>query len=88
MAKYVNLAVKNGLKNPRKNRVLVLEDLDFLWDRPELKEMVQLWEQNLSVSEISEHFERDGDEILVALIHLGREGKLKGRKGGLFGGYS
>lgn len=69
----------------RKKRVIVCEDLNFLWDEPELEEMAQIWEQGWSPNYMGEYFGRDPDEVIFALIHLGREGKISNRKGGLFG---
>ncbi|EIJ79151.1 hypothetical protein PB1_16379 [Bacillus methanolicus PB1] len=72
-------------KSPRKNRTIVLEDLDFVWDSWELQEMVQMWQKGVPVAKIGEHFQRDPDEVLLALIHLAREDKIDRRKGGLKG---
>jgi hypothetical protein len=73
------------LKSPRKNRIIVLEDLDFVWDSWELKELSQMWEKGIHVVNIAEHFDRDPDEVLLALIHLAREDKIDRREGGLKG---
>jgi hypothetical protein len=81
----VKLSVEHGLRKPRINRQIVLEDLNFLWDRPELRELVQMWNKKFSVLQMAEYFERDPDEILLALIHLARTDRIKKRKGGLFG---
>lgn len=73
------------LNNPRQNRVVVCEDLNFFWDESELKEMARMWNRGASVERISVHFDRnDPDEVLFALIHIAREDKIVRRKGGLF----
>lgn len=72
-------------REPRRNRVIVLEDLNFFWDESELNEMAEIWRQGFSVYYISEYFERDPDEILLALMHLARQERIRRRKGGLFG---
>lgn len=69
---------------PRKNRVIVLEDLNFVWDGSELYALRKLWNKGRSIEHISDHFHRDPDEILLALIHLAREDRIEARKGGLF----
>jgi hypothetical protein len=74
-----------SLKKPRKNRVIVLEDLNFIWDELELQEIAQLWQEGVPVKKIAEFFERDPDEVLLALIHLAREEKIESRSGGLKG---
>lgn len=73
------------LREPRRNRVIVLEDLNFIWDKKELLEMVEMWEQGKSVIAISNYFDRDPDEILLALMHLAKEDRITSREGGLFG---
>lgn len=68
-----------------KHKVIVLDGLDFLWDRPELNELAFLWKKNFSVYYMAEYFERDPDEILLALLHLSRSGRIERRPGGLLG---
>lgn len=69
----------------RLNRVIVLEELNFVWDETELRELELMWQKNVSIKSMSKHFDRDPDEILLALIHLAREDRIKRREGGLFG---
>ncbi|MBO0962368.1 hypothetical protein J1P26_21935 [Neobacillus sp. MM2021_6] len=76
---------KDLLVNARKKRVVILEDLDFVWDQPELNEIAQMWNRSLSVNYMAEHFNRDPDELLMAIIHLARNDKLVPRKYGLKG---
>jgi len=71
------------LRDARINRVCVCEDLDFYWDSPELKSLKKMWKKGISVIEIANLFERDPDEVLLALIHLAREEKIGQREGGL-----
>ncbi|WP_026572481.1 hypothetical protein [Bacillus sp. UNC438CL73TsuS30] len=70
-------------REPRQNRIIVCEDMDFVWDKPELKALKKMWEKELSVNYIADYFDRDPDEILVALIHLARNDKIARRKEGL-----
>ncbi|MBM4762735.1 hypothetical protein [Bacillus sp. B15-48] len=68
----------------RKNRVIVLEDMDFLWDEPELNELADLWERGISIKQMAYRFDReDPDEVILALLHLAREDRIRRRKGGL-----
>lgn len=73
------------IKNPRKNRIVILEELDFIWDEPELKEICILWESEISIKHIAKQFRRDPDELLLALLHLARVGRIKNRASGLKG---
>lgn len=80
------LAHKLELREARMNRVIVLEDLDFLWDRSELREIVQMWQKNFSLHYMAEYLEREPDEIFLALLHLSRNKRIEARKGGILGG--
>jgi hypothetical protein len=71
-------------RDARINRVIVCEDMNFIWDDPELKQIAKMWKQRYSIEGISKYFDRDPDEVLFALIHLARNDKIKRRKGGLF----
>ncbi|MED3549984.1 hypothetical protein [Cytobacillus praedii] len=71
------------LREPRKKRIIVCEDLNFFWDEPELKEVTKMWELGEDVRMIGRSFDRDPDEILFALIHLARRDRIQRREGGL-----
>jgi hypothetical protein len=68
--------INDGFVPARKKRVVVCEDCDFVWDEPELEEIVQMWKEGVSIWNIGEHFNRDPDEVLFAIIHLGREERI------------
>ncbi|MBB6446492.1 hypothetical protein [Bacillus benzoevorans] len=68
------------------NKVIVLEGLDFIFDRYELREIVEMWKKGFSVYYMSEYLEREPDEIFLALLHLSRNKRIEARKGGFFGG--
>jgi len=67
--------------------VIVLEDLDFLWKQKDLIHIAEMWKEGDSVLSIAKHFKRDPDEVVLALLHLAKEKKIKKRKGGLFANY-
>jgi len=69
----------------RKCRVIVLEDLDFVWDEEELDDIAFCWNEDMSVRTIAKRFKRDPDEILLAIIHLARDERIKQRENGLMG---
>ncbi len=73
------------VRNPRSCRVIVLEELDFVFDRPELSEIAEIWNNGFSVKTIAKKFKRDPDEILLALIHLAKKEKIERRNSGLGG---
>lgn len=64
-------------REPRDQRVIVLEELDFVWDKSELKKLRDLWNEGAPLEEISESLDRDGDEVFLALIHLARDKRSK-----------
>jgi hypothetical protein len=78
--------IDDPLRDARMNRLCVLEDLNFWWDEPELKLIRKMWKLTLSVEHMAEHFNRDPDEVILAIMHLAREDKIKARKCGLMGG--
>lgn len=71
------------MQKSRKQRVIVCEELNFVWDAPELKEIAKYWELSGDIRLIAKHFDRDPDEVLIALIHLARKDKITRREGGL-----
>lgn len=71
------------MKRSKTNRVIVLEDLNFIWEWHELTKMKHMWNKGISVEGIASTFNRDPDEILLALIHLARMDKIVSRNEGL-----
>lgn len=70
----------------RQNLVIACENLNFFWCETELYKIAKMWKAGKSIKMMAKHFNRDPDEILIALIHLAREHKIGKREGGLFGG--
>jgi hypothetical protein len=67
------------LTNARLNRVIVLEDMNFIWEQSDLREVKKMWKMNFSIKYMAEYFDRDPDEILLALIHLAKDDRIKSR---------
>jgi hypothetical protein len=44
-----------------------------------------MWKRGASCERMAAHFERDPDEVLLALMHLARDDKIGSRKRGLKG---
>ena len=80
------MVLKNATKQ-RQKRIIVLEDLDFLWDELELEEVARQWKVGKDVRLIATSFNRDPDEVLLALIHLAKEDMVFKRNGGLTLGF-
>lgn len=64
-------------REPRAKRVIVLEDLNFVWDESELDEIVSMVNKGTDLFQIGQHFKRDPDEVLLAFVHLARKDKIK-----------
>lgn len=77
------VAHQEALIDPRKNRIVVLEDLNFVWDEKELIKISHMWREEKSVTEIGKYFDRDPDEVILALIHLAKCNNISPRKTGL-----
>ncbi|CEG29594.1 hypothetical protein [Bacillus sp. B-jedd] len=75
------------LGEPRQNRVVILDDIeDFTFDQWELDLITDLWKKGVHPLRITKRLNRkDPDEILLALIHIARQGKIRNRKNGLMG---
>jgi hypothetical protein len=67
--------------------ILILENLDFCWDEPELLELIELWKEELNLKTLATYFGRDEDETFLALFHLARKGQIVQRRAGIMGGY-
>jgi hypothetical protein len=78
-----HIAKEKYFRPARMNRVIVCDDLNFFWDRPELNELKKMWKKGISVADMGKHFDRDPDEVLLALIHLARENEITARRRGL-----
>jgi hypothetical protein len=70
---------------PEAELVIALDDLDFSWYPKEITFVQQTWKQGLHIAEIAKKLDRDQDEVAALIMHLARRGKIKLRKGGVFG---
>lgn len=66
--------------------VIVLEDLDFVWRESEVNEAAEMWKMGIPIDLIAKNFGRDIDEVALLIMHLSRQGIIRKRKGGVFGG--
>jgi hypothetical protein len=71
--------LNDGFISPRKKRIVILEDIDFVWDQCELNKIVQMWETDVPIIKMGERFDRYPDEVLMAIVHLARKDKLEFR---------
>lgn len=66
-----------------KHIVIACEDLDFIWDEPDVKRFIKYWNYGLSLWEIADLLKRDGDEILILFLHCIRKGEIDRRESGI-----
>ena len=62
------------LQMPRKDYEIALDGLEFVFHKKQLQEIKELHNAGLSYKQISQIEKRDPYEIIIALLHLAREG--------------
>lgn len=67
------------------NKIIVCEDLDFMWSLTDIKRIKQMWEQGMSVDDMSQSVSRDSDEVAILIMHLFRHEEIAERPGGARG---
>lgn len=81
---------------PKEPLEIALYDLDFSWRSSEIVEVIEMWNGGKSIDAIAAKVRppRKGiktkadaeDETALLIMHLMRQGKIKQRPGGMFGG--
>lgn len=81
---------------PHTELTIILEDLDFSWHQDEIEQVIELWQGGAGIADIAKQVrpatkslrtEWDAiDEVALLIIHLSRQGCIKPRPGGIFGG--
>jgi len=59
---------------PRKDYEIALDGLEFVFHKEQLQKIKELHNAGLSYKQISQIEKRDPYEIIIALLHLAREG--------------
>jgi len=88
LSDVTTLARINDMKKYRPDEQLYIafEAFDFSWYKKEVERVIRYWKYGLSLAEIGKRINRDLDEIAILLMDLGRKGKIKPRKNGIWGG--
>lgn len=68
-----------------KKPYIVLENLYFDWDEGALPIFCRLWNEGKSIQYIAEAFDRRTVEVALLVIDQAEQGKIKPRRGGLWG---
>ena len=66
-------------------KVIILEDINFLWIDTEIEKVIKLWNRGTGIKDISKAIKRDGDEVFLLLLHLARNGEINKRNGSVWG---
>ncbi|AQZ45587.1 hypothetical protein [Paenibacillus larvae] len=67
------------------NKIIICEDIDFMWTLTDIKRIKQMWEQGMSVDDMSQSVSRDPDEVAILIMELFRNGEIKDRPSGARG---
>ena len=65
--------------------MIILEDLDFTWEREDINKVTKMWNEGIYVPDIAKNINRPTEEVFLLLMHLGRQGRIKQRKGYFWG---
>lgn len=60
-------------------------DIDWAWRDEEIKNIVNGWKEGKSVGEMAGEVKRDVREVFLLCVDLSLRGRIKERKGGVFG---
>ncbi|MEH6943566.1 hypothetical protein [Bacillus sp. JJ722] len=67
------------------DKIVILEEFRQEWESEELEEVIKCWDKGWSYKDIAHRFDINETESMMVLLHLDVYGKLKERKGGIFG---
>ena len=85
---YKNI-VTNNLNYTNKLReddvVIILQDIEFAWNKKDISQAKKMWNENYSFKEIVKEIKREGDELFLLLLHLARKNQIKERVGFIWG---
>jgi len=67
------------MQKVRRNTVIACEEMDFLWERKEVREFRKLWKRGFSLYYMAQHFERDIDEVFMLVLDQSKKGMIDPR---------
>ena len=80
-----NYAIDKAKLRPVDELHIALQELDFSWYPVQVSKVIRLWDGGMDIRDIADQVGRDGDEVFLLLMDLGRRGRIKPREGGVFG---
>lgn len=66
-------------------KIIILEDLDFLWPEDTVEKVKNMWEMNIGIKGITKVINREEDEVFLLLLHLARNKEIKKRDSYIWG---
>lgn len=64
---------------------MACEELNFVWDKTEIRDFRVMWDEGKSIRQMAEALERDPDEVLILAIDQSKRELIQPRDGGLLG---
>jgi hypothetical protein len=68
-----------------KNKIIILEGFDFMWDIKKIDEVIELWNNGTPLQEMVCKAKRREEELFLLLLHLSLKGRIKKRGRGIWG---
>ncbi len=67
------------------SKVIILEELDFEWDKKDIALVNRLWKQGEHLKNISKAVNRNPEETFLLLMDQARKGKIQQRENYIWG---
>ena len=64
---------------------IILMDVDFIWEKSDITNVIRLWKNNRSLKYIAKEMEREIDEVFLLLLHLARQNRIEKRNSYIWG---
>lgn len=72
-------------KSTEDKKIIILEDLDFLWSEETIEKVKNMWDMHIGLKGISKVVNREEDEVFLLLLHLARKKEIKKRDSYIWG---
>lgn len=67
------------------SKVIILEELDFEWDKKDIEKVNELWNQGAHLKNISKAVNRNPEETFLLLMDQARKGRIQQRENYIWG---
>jgi hypothetical protein len=74
---------KRFMTQKRRNIYIALEELDFTWGEDQVLEVIEMWNDDVPLIYIADHFDRKDEEVGVLIMDLALKDKIKARERGI-----